>query len=161
MPEDLVRAEDLGKYHQVASHVVSYFSFIAFFHLVMHSFLLLSNHNDLYLCFIQGLHSASVPGILALDLCPSDTSKVLTGTLFLFSSGSLKLMFLQLTVKMSGGFNKHHLFFQVELIRMWWYLTKMRSRLWQHLRVTPRRSPLLFTIHPRYFLRIRKFAMAI
>uniref|UniRef100_A0A8C3A0D3 Pre-mRNA-processing factor 19 n=1 Tax=Cyclopterus lumpus TaxID=8103 RepID=A0A8C3A0D3_CYCLU len=26
-----------------------------------------------------GLHSASVPGILALDLCPSDTNKVLTG----------------------------------------------------------------------------------
>uniref|UniRef100_A0A4W6C0B5 Pre-mRNA-processing factor 19 n=1 Tax=Lates calcarifer TaxID=8187 RepID=A0A4W6C0B5_LATCA len=29
--------------------------------------------------FPQGLHSASVPGILALDLCPSDTNKVLTG----------------------------------------------------------------------------------
>uniref|UniRef100_A0A8C4SE74 Pre-mRNA-processing factor 19 n=1 Tax=Erpetoichthys calabaricus TaxID=27687 RepID=A0A8C4SE74_ERPCA len=27
----------------------------------------------------KGLHSASIPGILALDLCPSDTSKVLTG----------------------------------------------------------------------------------
>nr|XP_046164316.1 pre-mRNA-processing factor 19-like isoform X3 [Oncorhynchus gorbuscha] len=27
----------------------------------------------------QGLHSASVPGILSLDLCPSDTNKVLTG----------------------------------------------------------------------------------
>uniref|UniRef100_A0A674P1D3 Pre-mRNA-processing factor 19 n=1 Tax=Takifugu rubripes TaxID=31033 RepID=A0A674P1D3_TAKRU len=67
VPEDLVRAEDLGKYHQVASHV--------------------------------GLHSASVPGILALDLCPSDTSKVLTGTLFLFRSGSLKLMFLEFGVK--------------------------------------------------------------
>uniref|UniRef100_A0A8C7GCV3 Pre-mRNA-processing factor 19 n=1 Tax=Oncorhynchus kisutch TaxID=8019 RepID=A0A8C7GCV3_ONCKI len=26
-----------------------------------------------------GLHSASVPGILSLDLCPSDTNKVLTG----------------------------------------------------------------------------------
>uniref|UniRef100_A0A8C9YV83 Pre-mRNA-processing factor 19 n=1 Tax=Sander lucioperca TaxID=283035 RepID=A0A8C9YV83_SANLU len=26
-----------------------------------------------------GLHSASIPGILALDLCPSDTNKVLTG----------------------------------------------------------------------------------
>lgn len=26
-----------------------------------------------------GIHSASIPGILALDLCPSDTSKVLTG----------------------------------------------------------------------------------
>uniref|UniRef100_A0A3Q2Z3E6 Pre-mRNA-processing factor 19 n=1 Tax=Hippocampus comes TaxID=109280 RepID=A0A3Q2Z3E6_HIPCM len=47
VPEELVRAEDLGKYRQVASHA--------------------------------GLHSASVPGILALDLCPSDTSKVLTG----------------------------------------------------------------------------------
>ncbi|XP_075889127.1 pre-mRNA-processing factor 19 [Nelusetta ayraudi] len=47
VPEELVRAEDLSKYHQVASHA--------------------------------GLHSASVPGILALDLCPSDTSKVLTG----------------------------------------------------------------------------------
>lgn len=47
VPEELVRAEDLGKYRQVATHA--------------------------------GLHSASVPGILALDLCPSDTSKVLTG----------------------------------------------------------------------------------
>uniref|UniRef100_A0A8D3DVN2 Pre-mRNA-processing factor 19 n=1 Tax=Scophthalmus maximus TaxID=52904 RepID=A0A8D3DVN2_SCOMX len=28
---------------------------------------------------VRGLHSASVPGILALDLCPSDTNKVLTG----------------------------------------------------------------------------------
>ncbi|TST60384.1 DNA-directed RNA polymerase I subunit RPA1 [Bagarius yarrelli] len=26
-----------------------------------------------------GLHSASIPGILALDICPSDTNKVLTG----------------------------------------------------------------------------------
>lgn len=32
-------------------------------------------------CCLQGLHSASVPGILALDLCPSDTSKVLTGNM--------------------------------------------------------------------------------
>uniref|UniRef100_A0A3B4TEB9 Pre-mRNA-processing factor 19 n=1 Tax=Seriola dumerili TaxID=41447 RepID=A0A3B4TEB9_SERDU len=47
VPEELVRAEDLSKYRQVASHA--------------------------------GLHSASVPGILALDLCPSDTNKVLTG----------------------------------------------------------------------------------
>uniref|UniRef100_A0A8C7FNK0 Pre-mRNA-processing factor 19 n=1 Tax=Oncorhynchus kisutch TaxID=8019 RepID=A0A8C7FNK0_ONCKI len=28
---------------------------------------------------VTGLHSASVPGILSLDLCPSDTNKVLTG----------------------------------------------------------------------------------
>lgn len=27
----------------------------------------------------QGLHSASIPGILALDLCPADTNKILTG----------------------------------------------------------------------------------
>uniref|UniRef100_A0A8C9QYN2 Pre-mRNA-processing factor 19 n=1 Tax=Scleropages formosus TaxID=113540 RepID=A0A8C9QYN2_SCLFO len=47
VPEELVRAEDLSKYRQVASHV--------------------------------GLHSASVPGILSLDLCPTDTNKVLTG----------------------------------------------------------------------------------
>lgn len=46
---------------------------------------------------------------------------------------------------------------QVELIRMWWCLTRMRNRLWQHLRVTPRRSPLLFTIHPRFVSRIRHF----
>lgn len=30
-------------------------------------------------CLAQGLHSASIPGILALDLCPSDTNKILTG----------------------------------------------------------------------------------
>ncbi|KAF6714842.1 Pre-mRNA-processing factor 19 [Oryzias melastigma] len=47
VPEDLVRAEDLSKYRQVASHA--------------------------------GLHSASVPGILSLDVCPADTNKVLTG----------------------------------------------------------------------------------
>ncbi|MEQ2214767.1 Pre-mRNA-processing factor 19 [Xenoophorus captivus] len=47
VPEELVRAEDLSKYRQVASHA--------------------------------GLHSASVPGILSLDVCPSDTNKVLTG----------------------------------------------------------------------------------
>ncbi|XP_038152453.1 pre-mRNA-processing factor 19 [Cyprinodon tularosa] len=47
VPEDLVRAEDLSKYRQVASHA--------------------------------GLHSASIPGILSLDVCPSDTNKVLTG----------------------------------------------------------------------------------
>lgn len=29
--------------------------------------------------FVKGLHSASIPGILALDLCPSDTNKILTG----------------------------------------------------------------------------------
>lgn len=28
---------------------------------------------------VKGLHSASIPGILALDLCPSDTNKILTG----------------------------------------------------------------------------------
>ncbi|KTF94191.1 hypothetical protein cypCar_00001833, partial [Cyprinus carpio] len=49
VPEELVRAEDLGKYRQVASHA--------------------------------GLHSASIPGILSLDLCPTDTNKVLTGTI--------------------------------------------------------------------------------
>ncbi|KAJ8339855.1 hypothetical protein SKAU_G00344880 [Synaphobranchus kaupii] len=47
VPEELVRAEDLSKYRQVASHA--------------------------------GLHSASIPGILSLDLCPTDTNKVLTG----------------------------------------------------------------------------------
>uniref|UniRef100_A0A673NNZ7 Pre-mRNA-processing factor 19 n=1 Tax=Sinocyclocheilus rhinocerous TaxID=307959 RepID=A0A673NNZ7_9TELE len=47
VPEDLVRAEDLSKYRQGASHA--------------------------------GLHSASIPGILSLDLCPTDTNKVLTG----------------------------------------------------------------------------------
>uniref|UniRef100_A0A8C1QK85 Pre-mRNA-processing factor 19 n=1 Tax=Cyprinus carpio TaxID=7962 RepID=A0A8C1QK85_CYPCA len=47
VPEDLIRAEDLGKFRQVASHA--------------------------------GLHSASIPGIISLDLCPTDTNKVLTG----------------------------------------------------------------------------------
>ncbi|RWS07303.1 pre-mRNA-processing factor 19-like protein [Dinothrombium tinctorium] len=28
---------------------------------------------------LSGLHSASVPGILALDICPTDTNKILTG----------------------------------------------------------------------------------
>uniref|UniRef100_W5MNA9 Pre-mRNA-processing factor 19 n=1 Tax=Lepisosteus oculatus TaxID=7918 RepID=W5MNA9_LEPOC len=37
-------------------------------------------HEDLpSLLLLQGLHSASIPGILALDLCPTDTNKVLTG----------------------------------------------------------------------------------
>lgn len=33
----------------------------------------------LYLFCLQGLHSASVPGILALDINSSDHSKILTG----------------------------------------------------------------------------------
>lgn len=28
---------------------------------------------------LQGLHSASVPGILSLDICLKDTSKIVTG----------------------------------------------------------------------------------
>ncbi len=32
-----------------------------------------------YVPYQQGLHSASVPGILSMDLQASDTSKVLTG----------------------------------------------------------------------------------
>uniref|UniRef100_A0A8C5UYT4 Pre-mRNA-processing factor 19 n=1 Tax=Microcebus murinus TaxID=30608 RepID=A0A8C5UYT4_MICMU len=40
-----------------------------------------------------GLHSASIPGILALDLCPSDTNKILTGlTHFLVSFGSEQIL---------------------------------------------------------------------
>lgn len=35
----------------------------------------------------QGLHSASIPGILALDLCPSDTNKILTGESWPGSAG--------------------------------------------------------------------------
>ncbi|KAG8505715.1 Pre-mRNA-processing factor 19, partial [Galemys pyrenaicus] len=54
VPEELVKPEELSKYRQVASHVVSG-------------------------CGPAGLHSASIPGILALDLCPSDTNKILTG----------------------------------------------------------------------------------
>ncbi|XP_014672185.1 PREDICTED: pre-mRNA-processing factor 19-like isoform X2 [Priapulus caudatus] len=47
VPEDLVKADDIRAYKQIASH--------------------------------PGLHSASVPGILALDLHAADTSKVITG----------------------------------------------------------------------------------
>ena len=32
----------------------------------------------------QGLHSASVPGILALDICLKDTSKIVTGEITFF-----------------------------------------------------------------------------
>uniref|UniRef100_A0A8B9TWM1 Pre-mRNA-processing factor 19 n=1 Tax=Anas zonorhyncha TaxID=75864 RepID=A0A8B9TWM1_9AVES len=39
----------------------------------------LVNTNLASFCIVQGLHSASIPGILALDLCPSDTNKILTG----------------------------------------------------------------------------------
>ena len=34
----------------------------------------------IYCIFLQGLHSASVPGILAMDVCLKDTSKIVTGT---------------------------------------------------------------------------------
>ena len=84
VPEELVRAEDLSKYRQVASHAVS-IDFCSIFVVIrglkqcfdgpkVHSV------NMLSLYCLQGLHSASVPGILALDLCPTDTNKVLTGT---------------------------------------------------------------------------------
>lgn len=41
---------------------------------------------------------------------------------------------------------------QVELIRTLWCLTKTRSRSWRRSKVIPRRSPLSFTIHPRFVL---------
>lgn len=82
MPEELVRAEDLSKYRQVASHAVSIDPVLKVhqnveldFELVLSALL-----TAWFLWCLQGLHSASVPGILALDLCPSDTNKVLTGT---------------------------------------------------------------------------------
>ena len=40
----------------------------------------------------QGLHSASVPGILALDLQAADTSKVLTGELCMYITKFKKII---------------------------------------------------------------------
>ena len=34
---------------------------------------------NIHFKYLQGLHSASIPGILSLDIHASDTSKILTG----------------------------------------------------------------------------------
>lgn len=85
VPEELVKPEELSKYRQVASHVVS-----AGMGKLPHgagNLLWIHFWESFAVCGIdlglsslaQGLHSASIPGILALDLCPSDTNKILTG----------------------------------------------------------------------------------
>uniref|UniRef100_A0A8C7QZW0 Pre-mRNA-processing factor 19 n=1 Tax=Oncorhynchus mykiss TaxID=8022 RepID=A0A8C7QZW0_ONCMY len=60
---------------------VNHFSSISFLLNTALNYVYVSVSLSLFLCVsvCQGLHSASVPGILSLDLCPSDTNKVLTG----------------------------------------------------------------------------------
>lgn len=127
VPEELVKPEELSKYRQVASHVVSTSPRLAYGLLSralgppLPADLLgplphpssgfpqntkgrgpQSGHRSLcslpgvarlelqavpwplglltsFVLSAKGLHSASIPGILALDLCPSDTNKILTG----------------------------------------------------------------------------------
>lgn len=124
MPEELVKPEELSKYRQVASHVVSAAVLSKTHPLLLGSVQTHSSAasqsqggrgslrgdqcwsgggtgfqqsplqdplgfplghfpacgtNLASFCLAQGLHSASIPGILALDLCPSDTNKILTG----------------------------------------------------------------------------------
>ena len=83
MPEGLTTADDIASYQQVASHQVCVVKLdkicpvsVIFFNIVF-----------------QGLHSASVPGILALDLS-GDSSRALTGKNFCFAFQ----VYLQLTI---------------------------------------------------------------
>lgn len=57
--------------------------------------------------WFQGLHSASVPGILALDLCPSDTNKVLTGTF------TTSFNFKAFVINFHGRYQLQHLLFGI------------------------------------------------
>lgn len=70
VPEDLLPQDSIRAFQTLASHPVrELLSRIVLF------FRLLSDN-----CFLfKGLHSASVPGILALDIHSADTSKILTG----------------------------------------------------------------------------------
>lgn len=70
MPEGLVSAESISSYKQIASHPVSKRS----------QFTTTTSGPlpSLPSLFPQGLHSASVPGILCLDVS-EDTSRALTG----------------------------------------------------------------------------------
>ena len=46
-----------------------------------------------YVIVLQGLHSASMPGILSLDVCLRDTSRIVTG---LFRHKLMSINYLQL-----------------------------------------------------------------
>lgn len=162
-----MKPEELSKYRQVASHVVSAWmgkdwktlpwSWESLF-------------NSLWECFpacgvnvvcsflTQGLHSASIPGILALDLCPSDTNKILTGKgafLGIFHLGAGLLPCVTRNLKGICGLAPHshpsasRSLFQVGPTKMSSCSTRARSRSWPRSRATPRRSPASCSTHPR------------
>ena len=76
IPEGLASVDEIQSYKQISSHLVSF----AREKLCMLVLLHCNQHYFNILPFFQGLHSASNPGILALDLHAADTSRVLTGT---------------------------------------------------------------------------------
>lgn len=123
--------------------------------------------------FKQGLHSASIPGILALDMCPSDTNKILTGMLRLWHwviSGltmlahsipwsprqhvlkgcwALSFPFPGASWVLSTGLWVSSFVFQVEPTKMLLSLIRLPSKFWQLSKAIPRRSPVSCFIHPR------------
>ncbi len=80
IPEGLATSEQIRTFRQQASHTVRFIRGMNLSGL---------SRVVLYCCWfqkmtrllavLQGLHSASVPGILALDVCLRDTSKIVTG----------------------------------------------------------------------------------
>lgn len=108
----------------------------------------------------KGLHSASIPGILALDLCPSDTNKILTGESGPGPTGqgegwqeqgrrkSLVLCMDLRTERPSLAPGSCDSFFfsflehlQVEQIKTLLSLIRVLSKFWPLSKAIPRRSP--------------------
>ena len=65
MPEGLATADAVKGYKTLASHPVMPFNFIV--------------SSQLHVLIMQALHSASMPGILTMDVHAADTSHILTG----------------------------------------------------------------------------------
>lgn len=76
VPEDLLPQDSIRAFQTLASHPVIFFFCIYVINICLFYYVLLL---ILFIYIFKGLHSASVPGILALDIHSADTSKILTG----------------------------------------------------------------------------------
>lgn len=76
VPEDLLPQDSIRAFQTLASHPVTFFFCIYVKNICLFYYVLLL---ILFIYIFKGLHSASVPGILALDIHSADTSKILTG----------------------------------------------------------------------------------
>lgn len=76
VPEDLLPQDSIRAFQTLASHPVTFFFCIYIINICLFYYVLLL---ILFIYIFKGLHSASVPGILALDIHSADTSKILTG----------------------------------------------------------------------------------